>query len=201
MKVFMKTLQLLPVFASLVILTGCLGLEAKPDPSRFYVLGGGFRETAPEQVDCSDLVRVGPVSLAGHLDNPKIVRRVGENEIQYFDWRFWAAPLSRALPGELIASLKTALPNTCVSSYRDASPGENSAQLELLVEQFELTNEGNVIVSASWGITSGHLDSRRQGRATVSRAFEPGTDEVVSGVRALTIALGDLAKIIAEDLR
>jgi len=201
MNQLMKTLRLLPVLLAVIISTGCLGLKAKPSPSRFYVLGTGSRTSEPGELLCKRLVLVGPVTLAGHLNNAKIALRLGENEIDYVEWCFWADPLSRALPREFIASLSNALPDNCVFSYRKASPDENSVQLELSVDQFEMTDRGNVVVAASWSLTSGSGKIRRQGRTRITRPYEVGNEEVVSGVQALTTALDDLAQKIAEELR
>jgi uncharacterized lipoprotein YmbA len=184
---------------ALLILTGCLGLDPKPDPSRYFVLRDTPAQTTAAPVDCGRTVLVGPVTLAGYLNNPKIALRRGANEIGYQAWDFWAAPLSRSLPRELISSLAVALPDTCVSSYRRASVDATSIQLEILIEQFEMTDNGNVVVAASWGATSDNGAKRRQGQARVTRSYQSG--DVVSGVQALTVALDELAKKIAEDLR
>ncbi len=196
----MNNLRLFLSLLALLVLTGCLGLKAKPDPSRYYVLGGGAGAGGRTEINCAKMVIVGPVTLAGHLDNPRIARRIGEHEIDYSDWHFWGAPLSRAVPRRLISSLSGAMPDTCVFSYREASPDQNSIRLELSIEQFELTDSSTAVVAASWRITSGAEKKRRQGRAQVIRPYQTGQDEFGSGVQALTVALDDLAKKIAADL-
>jgi uncharacterized lipoprotein YmbA len=185
----------------LLILTGCLGFKAQPDPSHFYVLGVGAAATTSDPVDCKKILRLVPVTLAGHLNNSKIALRRGENEIDYMAWDFWAEPLIRALPREFIASLGRAMPDTCVFSYRRASATATSVQLEMLVEQFEMTDNGEVVASVSWAVTSDDGKSRRQGSTKVTRAYEKGTDGVVSGVQALTGALNEIAQKIAKEIQ
>jgi len=199
MNYLMNTLRTLPALLASLVLTGCFALKARPDPSRFYVLGSGSETNRNLKADCPRQVLVGPVTLAGHLDRPRIATRTGENEILYSEWHFWAAPLVRALPRELINSLAAAVPDACVFSYRKATPVDGSLHLELLIDHFEMTSNGNVIVAANWDVTS-NGEKRRQGRARISRPYEMGVDEFGSGVQALSVALDELSKKIAEDL-
>lgn len=201
MKHFLNILRVLPMVALSVTVTGCLGLKPKPDPSRYYVIGSGVQNAAAQGGDCEERVILGPVVLAGHLDNPKIARRSGENEIVYYDWTFWAEPLPRALPRELLSSLEKVIPEACVFSYRRATPDDESIQLAVTIEQFEMTDNGNAIVSATWDVSSDAWETRRRGSARISRPYDAGADEIVSGVQALTAALADLSKKMAGDLR
>jgi uncharacterized lipoprotein YmbA len=184
-----------------LLLSGCLGLDPKPDPSRYFDLGGGT--TRPERVeaDCTRQVLVGPVTLAGHLDDTKIARRVGENEIRYADWEFWAEPLVRALPRELGRSLERVMPDTCVSDYRMASPSEASVQLELVISRFEMTDDAEVLVDAGWRVFRSGESEGRQTTIRFSKAIDGDSSDVSAGVQAMNLALDDLAAAIAKDLK
>lgn len=192
---------LMAIFLIALLFNGCLGLKPKPDPSRYYVLGTGSQQAKARQLECARRILVGPVRFAGHLDDPRIARRVETNEIVYSNWSFWAEPLARAFPRELISSLEQAMPEVCFFDFRSASTREGDVSLDVSVEQFEMTNGERVVAAVKWTLWTVGDSNKYQGSVRLSKSVEGDEDEVLSGILALNRALDEVAGAIAADIK
>lgn len=188
--------------AMLMASSGCVNLDPQPDPTRFYVLNDSGNENATTK-DCSRTVLVGPVRLAGSLDQPAILERLSATEVRFHDLHRWAEPLAQGVPRILISQLSSHLPDRCVLSFQRATPGTNSIQVELEVERFEITPDNQANLAARWRFLKpppGQSDPII-GAATFSKTFEPGSDRIANGVASLGQTIDQLAERLAVELQ
>ena len=101
------TRPLCRILPAVVLLAGCsLPIEpAKPDTTRYYVLGG--TPVAPEGTAArGPVIGLKRVEAAAYLRGKTLVVRVGDNEVKYIEDARWAEPLEAAaerLLGERLA--------------------------------------------------------------------------------------------------
>ena len=185
----------------LAVSVGCVSLDPKSDPTRFYVLSTPAMATTASD-DCARTVLVGPVRLASSADQPGVRERVSPTEVRFLEWHRWAEPLGQAMPRALITRLATQLPAACVLSFQRATPGTNTVQLEIDIDQFELTTANAAVLGARWRSfkPSNPADVIR-GNATFTKSFEKGTNRVAAGVAAMSELIDQLTGRLAADAK
>ncbi|MGC9451514.1 MAG: PqiC family protein [Oceanipulchritudo sp.] len=115
----MKHRTPLLLLSGILLLAGCADLDVftpMPDASTFYILGRqGFENNPPARLEDGTAILVGPVRIAQHLEQPRIVSYGGANQLHYSDLHRWGEPLEegvnrillRRLSGELMTSRVT----------------------------------------------------------------------------------------------
>ncbi len=143
-------LRLLAAAAALALLASCSLLpEAKPDPTRYFVLtAAAGATTAPAG---APVIHLRPVEVANYLRARAMVVRRGHNEIEFREYARWGEPLeqgiARALRGELLA--RGAAAAITVGSTRSARLGSD-LELAVRVLAFEGHAAGTAPVHAVW---------------------------------------------------
>lgn len=190
-----------PTVGALLLATsvGCVSLDPKSDPTRFYVLS--TPTSAPTASDdCARTVLVGPVRLAGGADQPGIRERVSPTEVRFLEWHRWAEPLSQSVPRALITRLARHLPDACVLSFQRTTPATHTVQLEIDLDQFELTAANEAVLGARWrSFKPSNPTDVIRGNATFTKSFETGTNRVAAGVAAMSDLMDQLASRLAAD--
>src|SRR5690606_38898126 len=120
--------------------------------TRFYVLEAVAPDAAPTDAGCSRTILIGPVRLAGHLEQPAVVERLGDHEVRYLEWHRWAEPLTQVVPRTLVRRLAAELPDACVAGYQRVTPGADTVQVEIEIDRLELTAANEAVLTASWRI-------------------------------------------------
>ncbi len=143
-------LRLLAASAALALLAACSLLpEAKPDPTRYFVLAGASgATTAPAG---APVVHIRPVEVANYLRPRAMVVRRGNHEIEFREYARWGEPLeqgiARALRGELL--VRGAAAAITVGSTRTARLGSD-VELAVRVLAFEGHAGGTASMHAVW---------------------------------------------------
>lgn len=182
------------------LVTGCVNLAPQTDATRFYVLEAATPDATAADAGCSRTILIGPVRLAGHLEQPAVVERLGDHEVRYLEWHRWAEPLTQAVPRTLVRRLAGELPGACVAGYQRVTPGADTLQVEIEIDRLELTSGNQAVLAASWRILKpgGSGVTQRSG-ANFSAGFEPGTDRVAAGIAALSTQMDQLVKALAAE--
>lgn len=192
-----------PTVGALLLATsvGCVSLDPKSDPTRFYVLSTPTSAPTPSD-DCARTVLVGPVRLAGGADQPGIRERVSPTEVRFLEWHRWAEPLSQSVPRALITRLARHLPDACVLSFQRTTPATHTVQLEIDLDQFELTATNEAVLGARWrSFKPSNPTDVIRGNATFTKSFETGTNRVAAGVAAMSDLIDQLASRLAADAK
>ena len=186
-------------FAALAALvtSGCGGTK----PSRFYML-----QSAQDVEEYSgagsgkDVVLFGlmPVALPDYVRRPQIVTHVGEHEMEYADYDRWAEPLVDNLTRVIVGSVREQLDGVLFINYPWVANVEIDYRLHLEFDQFDIYDDGNAILVASWALGVGRGGEwRRYGYARLVETFE---EDKKADYTARVAALNRLVDRLSEKL-
>jgi len=180
------------------LLAGCINLDPKPDPHRYYVIEGPTELTVAAPANCPLAILVGPVRLAGYADQAAVVERRGPHEIVPLTLHRWAESPAQALPRALTSRLARELPDHCVAAFQHRTPTEGSTQLEVEFTRFELTAGNEAVVAIHWRtLEMGRTAPVRSGTALSRQTFEATGDRVAAGIDALSRAMDEVVRQVA----
>ena len=188
------------LFASLamILTAGCGSTE----PSRFYMLTSmeGSWDNPEGEVTGTLSLEVGPVNTAAYLQNPGLVTRTTQNEIEYAEYDRWAEPLSNGVATVLARNLCNLLKTTKVDTY--PWRGRASVDVQVVVDliRFDCEEDGKVVLQARWVLVDGKSREILLFRWASLRggAGENATyDEIVAAMSGI---LEDLSKKIAAGI-
>lgn len=199
MKARMHRRRALSAVLTTALLTGCVNLDPKPDPHRYYVIEGPNEPAAATLDNCPNVVLVGPVRVAGYADQAAVVERRGSHEIVPLTLHRWAESPGQALPRALTSRLARELPGRCVAAIQRRTPTEGTTQIELEITRFELTDGNAAVAALRWrAFETGQAAADRSGTAVSRQPFEASGDRVAAGIDALSRALDDVVRQLAE---
>ena len=194
--------RLLLALALSVSLTGCFGFLKPAKPTARHFVLSALPAAAPAATPSGGLaVGVGPVKLAAYLFNTSFAVRKGTNEIDYLPSAFWAERLDTGLQRVLAANLATLLPTDQIrlSAWQNS---DVSAEVYILVEQFDVDARGQGVIVAWWRILSpGGEKTLKAGECRLSRQG-PAPDVDPSGaVATLSELAADLSRQVTQAIK
>jgi uncharacterized protein len=186
-------------FGACAIAVGCSVLSPQPDRSRFYILApttkGNPAGTAPNP---RLTIGVGPVEFPGYLRRLSVVTRVGPHRLELSDDQRWAEPLDKNFTRVLSENLAIELGTQRIEKYPWPLATKIDYQIEVDVQRFETTSDGQAQLVASWIIRDGRSESiLYASKTTATAAAAAGTTSASS---ALSDDLATLSKAIAENV-
>jgi len=197
-----RLIQAAVIFATLaLLLPACGTFSARPDPSRFYTVTAIAQpETMPAKASSNSggvSLGIGPVRLPGYLDHQEIVTRVSQNRIDLSEYDRWAEPLETNFTRVVGQNLSVLLHTDRLVFYPWELNTRPNYQVTIEVLRFESNTQGNVQLTARWEIldTSKRLPLQA-GESGITR--QPTTQSTDAAVAALSEALGDLSREIAN---
>jgi uncharacterized lipoprotein YmbA len=185
----------------LLFLAGCADfsvLEPKADESRFFYLDypGESEETLPSED--GPVIAIGPVTLARHLDQPRMVTYQADNEIQYAEYDRWAEPVDDNVSRLLIDYLNS-LPDNWQSGLQRMIGNSAEYQVGFHLVRFGILEDGSAVLQVSWWITAG----KDKQFAISERTFtsKASREDVTASVQALQAVVIDWGTVIARQIR
>src|SRR5262249_44687675 len=121
-------------------------------------------------------LRVGPVSFPDYLRRLPVVTRVDPNRIEISDEKRWAESLDKNFNRMLSENLATILGTQRIEKYPWPLATKIDYQVEVDVQRFETTSDGQTLLVASWMIRDGRSEKILFASKTVSSA-PAGADE------------------------
>jgi len=186
-------------FGACVIAVGCSVLSPQPDRSKFYILTPVSESNAAQSASNPRLtVGVGPVEFPDYLRRLSVVTRVGPHRLELSDDKRWAEPLNKNFTRVLSENLATELGTQRIEKYPWPLATKIDYQVEVDVQRFETTSDGEAQLVASWMIRDGRSESILYASKTTATAAA-GAD-ATSASSALSSDLATLSKAIAENL-
>jgi uncharacterized lipoprotein YmbA len=182
--------------------SGCSLLQAQPDRSRFYLLAP-VQEAAtdnPATPLASLTIGLGPIRFPDYLQRTEIVRRIGENRLQFSELDRWAEPLEANFARVLSRSLRLLLHTDEIAIHPWIVSFQADYQVPVEVLRFELEADGAAHLVARWVLKdrSGKKLLRAKESNFAVPASARGTDAAVA---ALSATVGDLGREIAGAIR
>lgn len=148
-------LPALLLFLFILPLVGCFSGK----PIQQYTLTIENHEPVLGQNSPPTTILIGPVKLAGYLDQPRLIRRQSETRINAVPNHQWGGNLSEMINSKLVAEIGCLLKPSPVLSYPSQSifPGGRRVAVDIL--RFESTVSGTketnakiAIVEARWTV-------------------------------------------------
>jgi uncharacterized protein len=189
--------------ACMMMAAGCTVLSPQPDRSKFFILspvsdsaGGTVAKPAATNPTSQLVIGVGPVDFPDYLRRLPVVTRVAPNRIEISDEKRWAEPLDKNFTRVLSENLATLLDTRRIEKYPWPLRNKIDYQVEVEVQRFETTSDGQTALLASWTIRDGP-SGKILYASRISAEAPAGTDEA-SASAALSNDLATLSKEIAS---
>ena len=201
MRIFCSPLILISWLTMAFILSGCLGLSPKTDPSHYYSMNASPENEAT--VNDSD-VSVGliPVEVPSYLNRTPILIRKGDHEISVSQLHRWAEPLDKGIHAVLAESIAHDLHTRSIPSsfWTQTSPPQFVVAISF--QHFEATDDNEVVMSANWRLTRSSDGKEIASRIEIIKrpctTTPPDYEEIVS---ALGDCLRELSGRICDGIR
>jgi uncharacterized protein len=189
-------------FGACVMSAGCSVLSPQPDRSQFFILtpisdsAGMAAKPASTSPDSQLTIGVGPVDFPDYLRRLPVVTRVAPNRVDLSDERRWAEPLDKNFMRVFSENLATLLNTQRIEKYPWSLRTKINYQIEIDVQRFETTSDGQSQLTASWIIRDG-ASSKILYASETTAAAPAGADEA-SASSALSNDLATLSHEIAS---
>jgi uncharacterized protein len=184
------------------IVAGCSVLSPQPDRSEFFILApvsgsaGMAAKPASTSPDSQLTIGVGPVDFPDYLRRLPVVTRIAPNRIELSDERRWAEPLDKNFVRVFSENLAALLDTQRIEKYPWSLRTKVDYQIEINVQRFETTSDGQTMLLASWIIRDGNGGKILY--ASQTTAGGPAGPDGVSTSAALSGNLATLSKEIAS---
>jgi len=181
------------------IVAGCSVLSPQPDRSEFFILSpvsdsaGMATKPASTSPDSQLTVGVGPVDFPDYLRRLPVVTRVAPNRIDLSDERRWAEPLDKNFVRVFSENLVVLLDTQRIEKYPWSLRTNVDYQVEIDVQRFETTSDGQTQLLASWIIRDGN-----GGKILYASQTTAGAPAGPDGISASAALSGDLATLSKE---
>ncbi len=188
--------------ACAMMAAGCSVLSPQADRSRFFILSpvsdsaGMAARPALTSPGSQLTLGIGPVEFPDYLRRLAVVTRVAPNRIELSDERRWAEPLDKNFTRVLSENLATLLDTHRIEKYPWSLRTKVDYQIEIDVQRFETTADGQTQLIASWIIRDG-LGGKILYASQTTAGVPAGADET-SASSALSSDLATLSKEIAS---
>jgi uncharacterized protein len=189
-------------FGAFAMAAGCSVLSPQPDRSKFFILtpisasAPAVAKPTSSNPDSQLTIGLGPVDFPEYLRRLPVVKRVAPNRIELSDDERWAEPLDKNFVQVLSENLATLLETHRIEKYPWALRVKVDYQVEIDVQRFETTSEGQTQLVASWIIRDGLSDKILYASQPIAES-PAGSDEL-SASSALSSDLATLSKNIAS---
>ena len=195
----MVPLRNLTAFGACLMAAGCSVLSPQPDPSRFYILSPVSESNAVQTASNPRLtLGVGPVEFPDYLRRLPVVTRVEPNRIELSDDKQWAEPLDKNFTRVLSENLATMLGTQRIEKYPWPLATKIDYQVEVDVQRFETTSDGQAQLVGSWIIRDGRSEIILY--ASKTNAAAPAGTDATSASSALSSDVATMSKAIAENV-
>jgi uncharacterized lipoprotein YmbA len=135
------------------------------------------------------------VLIPDYLQRSAIATRVGRSQVRYSHVNRWAEPLEECFPRVLAQDLSNSLSSSRVILFPWPGNIRVDYQVQVSVERFELTSQGQAVLAARWLISD-----PQTGKIIVSgdaqESQSAGTD-AATGTAALSQALAAMSESLA----
>lgn len=190
-------------FAGLVLLAGCSSAPA----TRFYTLAAvaevppaGAKDPALRAARHVTLV-ISDLRLPQYLDRPQIVSRGSDHRLRMSEHHQWGGKLRDDMTRVLAENLGRQLPGDRVLTAPTHISLQPDYRIEVDVQRFEREANGPVKLAARWWITRGSNGELLASPEASFTGAPVAEDDYEALVGAMSAAIGDLARTIADSIR
>lgn len=185
-----------------LIPAGCISLEPKPDPSRFFSLTSLPRtgQRAQDAAATNALVLgIGPIKFPGYLDRQQFVTRISQNRFAVAENDRWAESLEENFSRILSQNLSILLQTDRIVAYPWERNQRPTYQVQVEVLRFEPNAEQLVELLARWIILDDAKKSLIVKESYLTQSVRDKSTE--AAVAALSDVLASFSQEIAAAIR
>jgi uncharacterized lipoprotein YmbA len=191
---------------AIVLVAGCSPILApQPDKSTFFILSPVSRgmvanASAPARVkrDSPLTLGIGPIEFPDYLSRLQIVTRTSANQIVIAQERRWGEPLDRNFVRVFSENLSLLLNTQRIEKYPWPHKTHIDYQIEINVQRFETSTDGQSQLIARWVIKDGTTGKDLYASETVASSPVAKGDE--GAPAALSNDLGTMSREIATQI-
>ncbi|HUY27394.1 MAG TPA: PqiC family protein [Candidatus Binataceae bacterium] len=187
--------------AAVATLAGCsLGLQPRPDRSKFFLLSPTIAmPQSPPAGSTGLVIGLGPIKLPAYLERQEIVTRAAPNRMVLSGNNRWAEGLDGNFTQVMAQDLAATLGTQRIVFFPWYQATMIDYQVRVDVYRFEGDLTGNVTLTAHWQILDGAGKLLYVTDSTFTAvAAAHGAAAVVA---AMSSALGDLSRQIAAEIQ
>ncbi len=193
----------LAVFGICALATGCTVLAPQPDHSKFFILTpisepAGAAATPASTALPSLSIGVGPIDFPDYLRRAEVVTRTAPNQIDLSETRRWGEPLDKNFTRVLSENLARLLNTRKIETYPWPRKTQIDYQIQLDVQCFETSSDGQSQLIARWMIKNG-LDGKDLYASETTATAPVGAGDTGASA-ALSSDLATLSKEIAAQV-
>ena len=138
---------------SIIVILGLLGALVgcfQAQPVRQYTLTTEPPLQALTQKAGATAILIGPIKLAGYLDQSRMVRRHGTTVVDAIAGHQWAGNLTEMISNKLVAELGALLQPSPVFAYPSTTGFTKGKRVVLDILRFEGTEDKTATIEARW---------------------------------------------------
>lgn len=188
------------VFISLLLcfgLSGCINLKPKADAAKSFVLGPVAASSRAEVAAVGALYIARP-ERPTYLEGTHLLYLAESGEIKSLPNVRWAEPIEGGIARALSEYLQLDDATLDTHFYPWSKHSAAMPQLHLYLHQFIATEDGRILLSATWRVAAGSESTRSGAYTAPDLQWTPG--DASSLVVGLNAALEGLAKEIKASL-
>ena len=200
----MMTTGIRPYIAVLIwalIFAGCSVLAPQPDRTQYFILtpmsegspGGASQQPIASSSEL--VIAVGPIKFPGYLGRSEVVTRSAGNRLEVSDQKRWGERLDKNFENVLCENLSQLLGTQRVITFPWYGKARIDYEVEVRVERFETTSDGQSRLSATWTIRNGQ-DGTELATNRLTTSTPVGGDDS-GGSAALSHCVAELSREIA----
>ncbi|MDA3902080.1 MAG: PqiC family protein [Desulfuromusa sp.] len=179
----------------LLLCTSCIQIGSDLQPRHYFLLES-VTETPKSYPDNAFTIDLELIGLPGYLDQPKIVTRNNNNEIDFSASKRWAEPVQESLMRIVRENLTLLLPGSHISVSPWESSRTNAIKVKLLVNNFSGKLDGHTQVDIRWTINN-PSGQAMQGHFTDRQPVGSSYQDLVVG---LNNGINNLSLVLAKKL-
>jgi uncharacterized lipoprotein YmbA len=144
-----------------VFAVGCSPLAPQPDPSKFFILtplsdaSGPAPAPALAKADSPLTIGVGPIDFPDYLRRLQVVTRESPNQLDLSAEKRWGEPLDKNFARVFSEDIAILLNTQQIEKYPWPVRTRVDYQIEIDVQRFETTSDGQSELVARWAIKDG----------------------------------------------
>lgn len=199
-----RSLWAMALSGTLILSSGCLNLEPRVDPTRFYILeadGGAAAEEARPAEQVKGFLEVRLIHFPEYAQRTGLAVREGPHEIRYLPWHRWGEPPETSFAAAAVQALAGELPQWTIRSRSS----DGAAILEVEILRWDAFARGEAVLEARWRYRDGggpKADSPETApwhRGMWTTDWDPGQPARL--VAAHSENIRQWAAVVAEELR